>query len=47
MQFHCALEVYWQALPWLEDAEPPEGGHAGEREVEVREWVWGVRLRGE
>ena len=35
LEVHCVLEVYRQSLARLEDAKPPEGGHAGEREVKV------------
>ena len=35
VQAHGVVEVNRQALGALEDAEPPEGGHAGESEVEV------------
>ena len=43
VQAHGVVEVNRQALGALEDAEPPEGGHAGESEVEVGQR--GVLLR--
>lgn len=44
VQVHGVLQIYRQALGALEDAEPPEGSHAGEGEVEVRQR--GVFLSG-